>query len=70
MRLPRPEADRSADTSAQVGARNDRWAISHPLALSMSKGRSWFDRLTTNGQACPELAEGLTTNREAHHEPR
>ena len=23
MRLPRPEADRSADTSAQVGARND-----------------------------------------------
>jgi len=36
---------------------------SSPLALSMSKSRSWFDRLTTNGQACPELAEGLTTNR-------
>jgi len=35
---------------------------SNPFALSMSKGRSWFDRLTTNGQACPELAEGLTTN--------
>ena len=27
MRLPRPEADRSADTSAQVGARNDKYAF-------------------------------------------
>ena len=25
---------------------------SNPFALSLSKGRSWFDRLTTNGISC------------------
>jgi len=32
----------------------------YPFALSLSKGerlsRSWFDKLTTNGLACPALS--------------
>jgi hypothetical protein len=39
--------------------------VFHPFALSLSKGRSWFDKLTTNGVghlgACqiPDLTELL-----------
>ena len=29
----------------------------HPLTLSLSKGRSWFDKLTTNGWALHERLE-------------
>ena len=27
----------------------------YPFALSLSKGRSWFDKLTTNGKNIPAV---------------
>jgi len=29
----------------------DRWVVFNPFTLSLSKGCSWFDKLTTNGFA-------------------
>jgi hypothetical protein len=39
--------------------------MTFPFALSLSKGRSWFDELTTNGNMQQKL--GWVERSETHH---
>ena len=48
MRSASPCSQESNGLKAKFKVQNEKYVV-YPFALSLSKGRSWFDKLTTNG---------------------